>query len=218
MYVSQPTRGIGAISGGQYVSQAGAAIMAGAAFTGPAAPFVALGGLIVEFLGQMGVGSGCGQKCVLSTQYANQAEALLGKNIAAYFAISPPRPKSAQLAALSNFDLIWADLVRQCGNAALGDAGKKCISDRQAGSCAYHQPASSVPPWGTPAAGECWNWWSGYRDPISQDAAYDDSTVAGAVQSAGSTVATVGASLGLSNTELVLLAALAALGLVAVSS
>lgn len=112
--------------------------------------------------------SGCGQTCIVSTNFANQANAAMQKNIEAYFA-QPVRYLSSQQAALANFDHFWAWLQQQCGNQQLGNAGVRCITDRQAGACTWHQPAASVPPWGTPAAGECWNWFNGYRDPIAND-------------------------------------------------
>jgi hypothetical protein len=201
MYVPQPSRGFGA-TGGQEVSAAGAAILGAAAFTGPAAPFVAIGGLIVEFLGQMGVGSGCGQTCVLSTQYANQAENLLRQNLAAYEALTSPRPLSAQKAALANFDTIWADLTQQCSNPSLGDAGRRCISDRQRGSMAYGG----------------WTWFSGYRDPIANDPNVYDDSVSAVVNSAGQSISSALASTGLSTSALIGLAAAAALGIWAVAS
>jgi hypothetical protein len=210
MYVMSPARGLGA-TGGQEVAASGAAVLAAAPFTGPAAPFVAVAGLITEFLGQMGVGSGCGQTCVLSTQYANQAEALLQQNIETYFAIPAPRPLSARTAALANCQTLWSDFKQQCNNPALGSQGKTAISERQAGSCAWKQPASSVPPWGTPAAGQCWNWDAGYRAPIANDTnVYDDSATA-AVNAAGTAAFSAVSSLGVSTP--VLLGILAAAGL-----
>ena len=228
MYVAQPYRGLG-VTGGQEVSSAGAVIMAAAPLTGPAAPFVLIGGAIVEFLGQMGVGSGCGQTCVLSTQYANKAEALLGQNIAAYFAIVAPRPLSAQTAALANFNTVWNDFVQQCNNPALGSQGQTAISQRAAGSCAWTQPANKVPPWGVPAAGQCWNWDLGYRAPIADDPnVYDDSvsavvnsagqSVSSAAASAGSDISSALASTGLSTPALIGLAAAVLLGVWAVTS
>jgi hypothetical protein len=155
----------------------------------------------------------------MSTQYADQAESLLGQNIAAYFAIPAPRPKSVQALALGNFDMVWADLVKQCSDPTLGDAGKHCISDRKAGGCAYHQPGASVPPWGTPAAGECWNWWSGYRDPIANDASVvPDASVAGVTSDVTSSVGSVAGALGLSTGSLLALAALVVVGFVVVKS
>jgi hypothetical protein len=148
---------------------------------------------------------------VLSTQYANQAEALLQQNIAAYFAIPAPRPLSARTAALANYQTLWSDFEQQCNNPALGSQGKTAISERQAGSCAWKQPASSVPPWGTPAAGQCWNWDAGYRAPIANDTnVYDDSATA-AVNAAGTAASSAVSSLGVSTP--VLLGILAAAGL-----
>ena len=161
-------QGLGATAD-PYLTSAGAAIASAAPLAGPAAPFVAIGGLIVSFLGQMGVGSGCGQTCVLSTQYANQAEALLRQNITTYFNLPVPRAASAQAAALQNFATIWSDYTQQASNPALGAQGQQSIAERAAGGCQWKQPASSVPPWGTPAAGECWNWDNGYRAPIADD-------------------------------------------------
>jgi len=115
--------------------------------------------------------SGCGQTCIETSQWANQAEALLAQNIQAYFSNPAPRSQSQQNAALANFDAIWARLTQMCSDPSTGDAGKRCISDRQAGACTWHQRADSpllaYP--GEPQAGECWNWFSGYRDPIAND-------------------------------------------------
>jgi hypothetical protein len=212
MYLAFAKRGLG-VTGGQEIAASGGVLLSAAPFTGPAAPFLAIAGAITEFLGAMGVGSGCGQTCVLSTEYANQASALLGQNIAAYFAIAAPRPLSAQTAALANFATIWADFVQQCQNPALGSQGETAISERQAGSCAWTQLASSVPPWGVPAAGQCWNWWAGYHDPIANDThVYDDSAGAAVSNAAASVSSAVsgGASFaGVSNGLLVALVAVA---------
>lgn len=178
MYVCNPSRGLGA-TGGQEVTSAGAVLLAASSAPTPAAPFLAIAGAITEFLGTMGVGSGCGQTCVLSTQYANQAEALLRQNLAAYQAIATPRPLSAQTAALKNFDTIWADLEAQCSNPSLGSAGQRCISDRERGSTAYGG----------------WTWFSAYRDPIANDASvYDDSASASVSAAASSAVSSLGVS------------------------
>ena len=113
---------------------------------------------IAGLLAQFGVGSGQGQSCVLSTQYANAAESALQQNIAAYRSIPTPRWTGYQTQALQNFMSVWNDLVQQCSNPALGDAGKRCISDRQSGSCVWKN-----------ADGSCFNWWAGYHDPIAND-------------------------------------------------
>jgi hypothetical protein len=102
--------------------------------------------------------SGCGNTCVVTSNWANQAEALLKQNLAAYQALPTPRAESAQAAYLQNFDKIWAYLVQECSQPQVGTAGQRCISDRQAGACHYHD-----------ATGQCWNWFTGYRDPIAND-------------------------------------------------
>lgn len=116
--------------------------------------------------------SGCGQTCVVTSQWANEAAELLGKNSDAYFSLPVPRTKAAQGVALANFDAIWAALVAQCGQPGTGDAGKRCVSDRERGACVWKQNRSGGHP-GEPKLGECWNWFNGYRDPIANDVTID---------------------------------------------
>ncbi len=128
--------------------------------------------------------SGCGQTCIETSSWANQAEPLLQQNISAYFSVAAPRSQSQQNAALANFDTTWAALVNLCSGYGTGDAGKACISDRQAGACKWKATANS--PWpGGPAQGACWNWFNAYRDPIANDpnvvADSTSSVVSGAV-------------------------------------
>jgi hypothetical protein len=130
--------------------------------------------------------SGCGQTCVVTSQWANQAEAALQENIRAYFSNST-RTRSMQNAALANFDVLWAKLSELCGQPGLGQAGVNCIADRQRGACKWHQTADSpllgYP--GQPQPGACWNWFSGYRDPIANDpAVIEDATLAAQTASA----------------------------------
>ncbi len=134
------------------------ALAAAGSIPSPATPFLEAGAAIAGLLAKYGVGSGCGQSCVLSTQYANAAESALQQNYKAYFAIPAPRWTGYQQQALANFAAVWNDLVSQCSNPALGDAGKRCISDRQSGSCVWKN-----------ADGSCFNWWAGYHDPIAND-------------------------------------------------
>jgi hypothetical protein len=138
--------------------------------------------------------SGCGPTCVQTSAWANQAEPYLKQNIAAYFALPAPRSQSAQAAALANFDAIWNQLLQLCSQPDVGNAGKRCISDRQSGACTWKQTSDSpllqFP--GEPAPGACWNWFNGYRDPISMDAAVPDSQSAGPVDSIGSTGLSIG--------------------------
>jgi hypothetical protein len=119
--------------------------------------------------------SGCGETCIETSQWANQAEPLLQKNIEAYFAIAPPRPMSVQQAAMNNFMTIWNHLVALCTQPGLGAAGQNCINDRAQGSCKWKATATGAYP-GQPVQGACWNWWNAYYTPIQQDTqVYNDS-------------------------------------------
>lgn len=164
LQLGEQAAGVAAAGVGAGIASAAATTAAGAIipFVGPA---IAAASIIISAI----MNSGCGQTCIVSTNFANQADAALQQNIEAYFKEPVPRSASAQAAALANFDKFWGWLVQQCSNSQLGNAGRRCITDRQAGSCVWKQPADKVPAWGTPAAGECWNWFNGYRDPIAND-------------------------------------------------
>lgn len=175
----------GAPTSTQIEGSVGSALLAAAPLSGPAAPILAAAGAVSDMLAQFGVGSGCGATCVESTQYANAAESALQENINAYFSIPAPRSTADQQLALSNYEQVWNDLVAQCRNPQLGSAGQRCISDRQAGACTWHQ--TTTPPWGTPVQGACWNWDSGYRAPIANDPDVSDPTAALANATGGTT-------------------------------
>lgn len=161
----------------------GAGAPVGAAAAGPAVAS-ALGisaGLAVPLLGAAFFGifegieailhSGCGQTCVVTSQWANQAGDLLTQNATAYFALPVPRSPVAQTAYLANAKAIWNKLVQLCSQAGLGDAGKNCIADRQEGGCKWRVPATQAGPQfpGGPGPGDCFNWWNALIDPIAND-------------------------------------------------
>ena len=81
---------------------------------------------------------------------------MLQENLAGYQ--SGPHTRASQAQALANFDAVWATLVDNCRTEQYGDPGIRCVEDRDAGSCEWKD-----------AAGQCWNWFSGYRDPIAND-------------------------------------------------
>ncbi len=139
--------------------------------------------------------SGCGQTCIITSQWANQAEDLLKKNLQAYLALPTPRPRSAQNTAISNFNVIWAKLQELCGQQGTGDAGVRCITDRQRGACKWKD-----------AQGQCFNWFSGYLDPIANDPHMADDSVSAQVSQAASSAwsAIAGGSDGASALPLVL--------------
>ena len=134
--------------------------------------------------------SGCGQTCIQSSEYANQAGDLMAKNLNAYLALAAPRPKSVQMAALQTFDALWAQLVNLCTNDPLlanTTAGRNCIADRQAGACKWRASPggwvqSTSGGWtykgGGPAGSgtNCWNYFIGFRDPIANDPSVVDDT------------------------------------------
>ena len=129
--------------------------------------------------------SGCGQTCIETSQWANQAAAALNQNALAYFAQPTPRSQSSQTLALANYDNIWNQLVTMCSQPSTGNAGKACISDRQAGACKWKVTTPS--PWpGALPAGACYNWPGDLRDPIANDpdVAPDASSAVASVESA----------------------------------
>jgi hypothetical protein len=200
--------GLGAVSAqtNQAVSQTGALVGAAAgaslALAGATAlipivgPAIAAVTVAIELI----LNSGCGQTCIVAAQDANAQEQLLQQNLAAYFGTPAPRTQSQQTAALANFDAIWAQLVAECNVPSLASAGQRCITDRQRGACTWKQTVPPIYP-NSPQVGDCWNWFNGYRDPISLDVVAADSA-SGAVDSLFSG----GSS---STTTLLLLAALA---------
>jgi len=148
-------------------------------------------GLAVFAAQRLIANSGCGQTCIVTSQWANEAAAVMEQNLHAYFALPAPRPRSAQIVVLATFDDLWARLVQQCGDPSTGDAGKACISDRQAGACKWRQNQEPTLP-GEPRLGECWNWFNGMRDPIAQDANTYDDTAGGLLPEGIPTLPTVG--------------------------
>jgi hypothetical protein len=202
-------RGMGAATA-QQVSAGGSAV---GSTVGLIAGSSAVGSIVSSALSALapiisGVINGCGESCEVTTQWANQAESALQQNIAAYFSLPAPRSTVDQAAALNNFTSVWNALVDNCNNPSLGAPGQRCITDRQAGACTWHQ--TTTPPWGSPVAGACWNWWNGYHDPIANDPnVYTPSTSSSA---GGSTSAA--ASTGTLSPLLLLAAAALVVGLV----
>lgn len=134
--------------------------------------------MVVQYLVK---NSGCGQTCIETSSWANQAAAALQQVKDAYFALPAPRTQAQKAVAVGAFQAIWAQLVKACGQPGTGNAGVRCISDRQAGACTWRQKYAPVYP-GDPQIGECWNWFNGYLQAIQQDPVVPD-TVATSVSS-----------------------------------
>ena len=111
------------------------------------------GGVLLAYASLKNLFSGCGASCTQATQIVNQAEPYLKQNRDAFLAHPTV---TNQKAALSVFDQTWARVVQLCSNPALGAAGQRCISERQAGGSA---------PW-CPTGTGC-DWFILYRNPIA---------------------------------------------------
>lgn len=131
---------------------------------------------VVTLVSSLIANSGCGQTCIETSQWANQAAAALQKNLDAYFALPAPRTQAQQAVAAANFNTIWAQLQQMCGQPGTGTAGQRCISDRQRGACTWKQKYQPQYP-GQPQIGACFDWFNGYLDPITQDAVVPDAVV-----------------------------------------
>jgi hypothetical protein len=111
------------------------------------------------------VNRGCGNTCIVASQAANQATVTADQIKQQYWATPTPRPKSLQQAALTALSNIANALQQACSDPALGDAGKRCISERlvEGGSA----------PW-CPNGG-C-DFWTTYYRPIERDPNVVDDT------------------------------------------
>ncbi len=159
--------------------------------------------------------SGCGQTCIETSQWANQAAAALQQVMDSYFALPAPRTEAQKAVAVAAFQGIWHQLQQACGQPGTGNAGVRCISDRQAGACTWRQKYAPTYP-GQPNIGECWNWFNGYLQPIQQDPVVPD-TVATSVSSVGSDLASIFSGGSGGSSSLLPLALLAAVVLVGVN-
>lgn len=107
---------------------------------------------------------------------ANEIEIILQQNLANWLSLSPSQKTvSVQSAAAQVFNAGWTQYM----SAVQPDLAKapNSISDRAAGSCAYHTAQCAgwtsggqyIPNGPNQATGCCWNWFTGYLDPILND-------------------------------------------------
>jgi hypothetical protein len=121
---------------------------------------IAVASLIVSMF------KGCGAKCIIASQDADKFEAPLKQNLAAYMA-APVHYASLQRAFLNNVDTLFAALNQACSDPALGDPGRRCISERLDRTACHWKNSGGNTPSGS--GNVCWNWVVGYRDPIAND-------------------------------------------------
>ena len=144
--------------------------------------------------------SGCGVTCVETSSWANQAEPLLRQNILAYFAQPAPEvaifasrwrwQTSTRYGRLSKLTAANRERVtRECGVSLTGRPGHVPGTRPQRLRC-WAFP-------GEPQSGACWNWFSGYRDPIANDSQVGPDQSSALAQGAADTSSSViGSSLG----------------------
>lgn len=126
---------------------------------GPAAPIAAVVvGLVEVGFAIAKLFGGCGDTCVEATAIANQLQVYWQQNLDKYMQ-APVHYYSLQQAALNNF-MTGVDAMRKaCGDPALGDAGRRCISERlDPNACAIKDDA-----------GGCHNAWIDFYNPIKND-------------------------------------------------
>ncbi len=103
--------------------------------------------------------AGCGQTCVAATRVVDQVEPQLRQLRDAYLA-QTTRTTTLQNQVLSLMDAIFSDVHSACSDPALGDAGKRCISERLV--------EGGIAPW-CPTQTGC-DWITIYRLPVAHDA------------------------------------------------
>lgn len=114
---------------------------------------LAIGAALTGFISQFF--AGCGQTCTQATKVVDQVEAQYLKPLLDQWHSLPVHYYSNQQQALAVFDAAWAMVLKGCGDPNLGEAGRKCISERQRGGTSAWCP-------------NC-NWFTLYRDPIAND-------------------------------------------------
>lgn len=122
-----------------------AAMLAPASLAGPIG--LAVAGAVVGLMALFSRKRG--KQKIAATEIVDKLEPLLKDNRDGY--LNGPRTPASQEVALANFDaaLAWLESPEACGNAELGDAGRRCISER--------------------VRGGRWQWPARYRDPIAND-------------------------------------------------
>jgi hypothetical protein len=141
-------RGWGMGDAGSSTASGGAALLAMAPFTGPAAPFVAAAGAVTEFISSFLHPNLTKEE---ASAIVNEISAdHLTPNLNAWNALPGYQRNSvAKAAALNVFNKWWQVLVQACENAQLGAAGVNCVGDRERGGRL--------------------DWWALFYDPIALD-------------------------------------------------
>jgi hypothetical protein len=149
----------GRLGSAQTTSEIYTGIETGAAFIPVVGPFIADAAAIAQ---SFGIGKGCGPTCTSSTQVVNQAEPIMKQNLAAAQAQAQANggwlTPDEMASAVNNFNAIWAQVVKGCGQIP-PPGGTQCISDRQPGgkydwTSYYLQPIQAIPVNAAPSAAQ----------------------------------------------------------------
>lgn len=141
-----------------------APMLAAIGVSGPAAPFVAaaIAVALPVFKLIKSMAAGCGETCIATSNWANQAEAALVDVNRQYFA-QPTRTKQSQVYALQLVEELFRQLRELCSNPQTGAAGQRCISERLV--------RGGTAPWCPKPGHTGCDWYALYYDPIATDAA-----------------------------------------------
>jgi hypothetical protein len=139
---------LGVTSGGA-VAAGGNALLQIAPYTGPAAPFVAAAGAVMDFISAAFLQPNYGKE--YASAFVNQIQAdYMEPNLKRWQALPPDqKTQSTQAAALDVFNKAWNGVVQYCSNPALTSGGIHCLDDRQRGGK--------------------YDWWVYFYDPIAND-------------------------------------------------
>jgi hypothetical protein len=132
-------------------------LISAAAVGGPVGALIGAAAVAVQQLTALftNLFSGCGQTCVQATRVVDTVEAQYLKPLLAQWQAAPIKTESLRAAYLKVFDYAASMVMQGCGDPALGDAGRRCISERLT-------RGGEVP-------GTGGNWLVWYRDPIAND-------------------------------------------------
>lgn len=150
-----------------------ATLVAMGAITGPVG--LAISAIVGAGLAIASLFKGCGQSCIAATHIADQAGQIIDQAFNAYMN-SPVHYASMQSAYLQLFDGTMQAMQQACSDPSLGEAGQRCISERQPGTCPFNTPGGE---WQQDAGGKwifnpnagplCWNSYIGRRNPVAND-------------------------------------------------
>jgi len=185
------------------------------AIPSPAAPFLEIAAGVTALAGAIASMTGCGGTCIEATNFANQAAQAAQQILVTYYAIPAPRTASQQAGALQAIQQIMQQMQQACSNPALGDAGKRCISERLTPDASPPGCVNTASPGMTPGdpgipAGSPCNFYTYYLNRIGGDTMVvsDTQAAASTVSSALTVTSPSGQSVNLLPLVLVTVAAL----------